>query len=572
MHIERHVFGSFTGYATLARSPGATSDDCRILESAAYSFGQSYDERFYKNLLQSPSYFTRVLRGGRRSLTRVLEGAPDDNGRPTLRMVSLILSKQDWDGQLCGDVGLLLADSRVWQWDGSGQIAAIDLPVLPPTHSIPRKYVPRVLALLSVIERGYTGRQGHVVTAGDISGQEMACLEMLIPPSARGDFTTAYRSLSPELPATVNCLATEAGSQNRITFRFKPDEGPLSPYSQYLHDSGLASGSIPLETIMAYTNFGKPPAQSSGGSADVSSYIPPTVVQRASIWPTIAVAMLAVLLSVGTFVATQLLSDSRIRDCEQRLARGEAANVSLKKECDSIAASNSDVNQKLQMAMAAVNKPVALPSQGPTTAPSQQGVASPSQPHDAKTAILEATTKRLDTDLKQTRDELKKLVEVFCKSRKARCAELSKEASDALARIDGDKKLPPAPTELISLQTHLAELTGEWTLEDNQKKSLEDLKKQIDAVVLPTACLGQVKRDIEMSERVRKSVVEAGDDGKTRDTKVALVMERSGESSNTLKNVPDQVRQINLKPQREEYQRRANELLKWAQEHTPKKK
>ncbi|MCY2924468.1 MAG: hypothetical protein NT031_03365 [Planctomycetota bacterium] len=531
------------------------------MESAAYSFGQTYDQRFYKTLSQSPAYFTRVLRGGRRSLTRVLEGGTDDNGRPTLRMVSLFLSKQDWDGQLCGDVSLLLADNRVWQWDGSGQIAAIDLPVLPPTHSIPRKYVPRLLALLSVIERGYAGRQGHVVTAGEFSGQEMACLEMLIPPSARDDFTTAYRTLSPELPATVNCLATEAGSQNRATFRFKAGQTPLSPYAEYLHDSGFASGSIPLETIMAYTNFGRSPAQPSGGSPEAPSYLPPTVVQRASIWPTVAVAMLAVLLSVGTLIAAMLLSESRIKDYEGRLQGAVADIAALRKECASAAASNAESVQKLKMDIGAINKTATQPPKASTAPSPQQGLTESLKPLEARAASLETATKKVEGDVSQIRDATKKLEDLVCKFRRAGFTELSRDASDALAHIDREKVLPANLAALRALQMHLSELVGEWTLEDSQRKLVVELKGHVDAVVTAAASLAKARNGIAQAERLRSSVRSA-DDEKSRDAKIAQILELSGEAASAIGMVPDEVRQIKLKPQKDECLRDASDLCK----------
>jgi hypothetical protein len=64
MRIERHVFGSFSGYTTLAKSAGVSLDDCRQLESTAYSFGQSHDRGFIKSLAKTPAYFTRSMTGG----------------------------------------------------------------------------------------------------------------------------------------------------------------------------------------------------------------------------------------------------------------------------------------------------------------------------------------------------------------------------------------------------------------------------------------------------------------------------------------------------------------------------
>lgn len=255
MRIERHVFGSFKGYTTLAASPGVGPEECRLLEGAAYGFGQSDDKRYLRSLRSSPAYFTRALRG-RRGVTRVLQGAPDDNGRPTLLMVTCLVGQREWDAELCGDVGLLLREDALWSWTPGEQIAAIEQAFPPPLSSVSRRSAGRVAALVSEIERRWNGGAGITVSAGEFSLDEMRAIEILIPPQARGQFTSAYRSLGAQLAVTVNALAAEAPAQ-KISFTAAAG-APATPskYATILLAAGLADGKLPIGEAMTYRGFG----------------------------------------------------------------------------------------------------------------------------------------------------------------------------------------------------------------------------------------------------------------------------------------------------------------------------
>jgi hypothetical protein len=269
LRIERHVFGSFSGYSTLARSAGLSADEARQLESSAYGFGQTSDRGFLKSLRKQPAWFTRSLRGGRRGLTRVLEGSPDDNDRPTLLMITAVVSQQEWDAELCGDLALLLNDAACWAWEGEQQLGTLERTYDLPCEEIPRKAVPKLLALISELEQKWAARQPILVSIGDYPADEISKLEMLIPAAVRGQFSSGCRSLSPSLAVSVNAMAAESDAP-KVTYR--PQHGAaLSKYAQFLAETSLANGNIPLAEIAGYRAFGQ-----GGGGVSAPVLSPPS--------------------------------------------------------------------------------------------------------------------------------------------------------------------------------------------------------------------------------------------------------------------------------------------------------
>lgn len=350
MRIERHVFGSKRGYTTLARSPGVSAEDCRIVEAAAYGFGQTYEKGFFRSLSRHPAWFTRVFAGGRRGLTRVLEGDVDDNNRPTLRLITVIMSQHDWDAQLRGYVAGLLETPSLWSWDGAATMAAVDMPAPGTFTPLSKGSIARVLAMLSELERRFAAKQSMVVSASEYSLDEVAALEMLFPPAVRSRLTTAYRSLSPQLPVVFNAIAPEAPSQS-VNFR---GDGPgnLSPYAAFLQPS-FSSGQLPLEQIMNYTHFGaSPAAQKNQALSTQLASQPITVIHRTNRLPLVAVAVLAVLLSAGAFVAGLMVNQPKIDSLQASLSqvsdeanRGQDDNA---KALDEQKASLSKLEKKLE--------------------------------------------------------------------------------------------------------------------------------------------------------------------------------------------------------------------------------
>jgi hypothetical protein len=255
MHIERHVFGSIRGYGTLARGPGLTDADCRPLVSL--SFGTPYDAAYPRSLNEKIAYWSRPLGDRRRAVTRVLPGKPDDAGRPTLLFVSCVVDVEDWDFALQGDALALLRVRELWEWNGAPELAALDIPEpTPGSWRFGDESVQRILGLVSLVEMSWRAKQPVIIRADQYSLIETATVERLLPPSIRGRYSAVYRSLSPELPATVNCLAVGVPLGSTGPSRYLAEA--QSPYARELELEGFGDGHEPNILLVGYERFGEP--------------------------------------------------------------------------------------------------------------------------------------------------------------------------------------------------------------------------------------------------------------------------------------------------------------------------
>ena len=94
MRIERHLFGSFDGYQTIAASPGIRPDEAA--ELSEFGFGQPSDQATLDGLAHRLCVLGRRLRSGRSALTRAFPGRPDDAGRPTVELRTMVLEPADF--------------------------------------------------------------------------------------------------------------------------------------------------------------------------------------------------------------------------------------------------------------------------------------------------------------------------------------------------------------------------------------------------------------------------------------------------------------------------------------------
>jgi hypothetical protein len=297
VHIERHVFGSFRGYGTLARSPGLSSEDARFLEGSAYGFGQTDDRNYLKSLNSSPAFFTRPLRGGRRALTRVLEGERDDNGRPTLRMVTAVVAQAEWDDELRGDVGALLRQRKIWEWTPGTPLESVDLAIDSSKGQVARKSAERIVELISELERTLSDAAAAIVISeNDFSSDEVCAVEMLMPKSVRPRFSSACRCLSTQIGVSLNCLATEASMQ-RLTYRHDPS-APSSPFGRFLWVNGLSTGMLPVSEAIGYRRFGTLDDRNAIGSAApvLPPPLPPPSERKPMFWAALGIGLVGAIL------------------------------------------------------------------------------------------------------------------------------------------------------------------------------------------------------------------------------------------------------------------------------------
>jgi hypothetical protein len=255
MHIERHVFGSVTGYATLACSAGLSNDERQQLESA--SFGTPYEPSYQASLTQRVACWSRPLRSGRRAVSRVLPGRPDDAGRPTLLFVTAVVAPEDWDFTLQGDVRPLLRRGELWKWDGAPDLTALDLPGLDPGPlRLSTDTAQRALGLVSLIELSWADRQPVIVRAEHYSLDDVALVERLLPAAIRRDYSAVYRGLNPDLAASLNCLAEGVPADTSNPARRL--NTAKSPYALRLASEGLAAGRTPEVLLVGCDDFGRP--------------------------------------------------------------------------------------------------------------------------------------------------------------------------------------------------------------------------------------------------------------------------------------------------------------------------
>ena len=113
--IETHVFGSKDGYETLSHSAGLSSIE--LAELDGLGFGQSSDPRVLAHLSTNPTALGRFLTSGRFAITRCVQGPPDDAGRSTFRLLTIVLDAHDYLSDVRHRLSSLLEDRTLWDVD-----------------------------------------------------------------------------------------------------------------------------------------------------------------------------------------------------------------------------------------------------------------------------------------------------------------------------------------------------------------------------------------------------------------------------------------------------------------------
>ena len=258
MKIQRHIFGSQKGYKTLAQTSSLDPRNLRRLES--FAFGQTARADYLESLTANPAYICRALDENTFTLTRVLPGAPDDNGRATLLLVSAILDTHEWICTLGGDPVALLARDELWAWTGQQTLMPVFLsPPKPMQLTLDGTAAKQVAILLSVIERAIASGKRVVIPHSPAATDEIfRATMMLLPDQVKELVSSAYRALNPEMHVDLCWLAESvwpaAGPENHI--HRLTDETPLTPYAIQLIRSGLADGRIAWDIVRTYQNFG----------------------------------------------------------------------------------------------------------------------------------------------------------------------------------------------------------------------------------------------------------------------------------------------------------------------------
>jgi len=335
MRIDRHVYGSISGYRTLAKSSGVVPADLSTLESL--NVGQSTDSSFMQSLASKPAYIAGSV-GSKRTITQIVPGAPDDANRPTTIRVSLLFSAADWDGALRGDAGSLIGNKKIWNWDGEAKLPSLNASLAgqgnPP---ISAESARKLLSLISLLEKSWRSRKPVILRESTLTLDEFRLLGMLIPPAARSSYCGVYRSLTAELPASLICLAQESPVRSSSE-HFRPgQEVELSPYAKALVGAGFGNGTFPFELIQSYRSFGMPPrkavSQTSRPTASSFSMPPQVIVERMPRAVLVILLLACVLLPVVSGLCTFIVMNKRhLRAMDNNRSGHEQAIIGIQDE------------------------------------------------------------------------------------------------------------------------------------------------------------------------------------------------------------------------------------------------
>ena len=128
-HADVHIFGSTSGYGTVAASRGVGDDERRELES--FQFGEaSTAERIAR--LETHAVMTgRALRSGRVAVSRMMPAGVDDAGRPTVEIITLLLSARDYEACV-GALPMLAERESFWREARAGAAGGARVPAVAP--------------------------------------------------------------------------------------------------------------------------------------------------------------------------------------------------------------------------------------------------------------------------------------------------------------------------------------------------------------------------------------------------------------------------------------------------------
>jgi len=226
-----HVFGSISGYTTLACDPGISPADREALE--LLGFGQTDDENYLSSLNDLPVALGRALPSGRYAVTRCFLGPADSAGRTTLRFISLVVDPQDWID--CVSVGLwsVLNTSQAWIWSDSNSRTHVRVEVIP--SELDRHWRNDLIAILSGWLHAASTKTVVACRDDERSRRLVAILPCLLPPSDRRMFRWGIGLLAPGSVADICTLSAIAETSSRRPVVWLPSQRvTAAPYAEAL--------------------------------------------------------------------------------------------------------------------------------------------------------------------------------------------------------------------------------------------------------------------------------------------------------------------------------------------------
>ncbi|MFM7260761.1 MAG: hypothetical protein ACKO3W_09175, partial [bacterium] len=174
-----HVFGSTSGYRTVAASPGVRADEVRELEH--FQFGEISTGEAIARLESQPTMTVRTLASGRVAISRMIPAGVDDAGRPTIDVITLLTDARVLDTDL-GAIERLASDATRWREAREKVRSGIDL----PSGATPSAD-PRAPALLRVLDAWmFAVRSGSVAVLPESAVADLfRCIATLDPSDRR---------------------------------------------------------------------------------------------------------------------------------------------------------------------------------------------------------------------------------------------------------------------------------------------------------------------------------------------------------------------------------------------------
>lgn len=194
MRVDTHIFGSFDGYRTIHSSEGIRRDEAEQLSE--FGFGQTSSQAAMDSLASIPCVLGRGLRSGRIALTRAFAGQPDDAGRPTIELRTLVFEPSDFERVRRG-LRAIIDDDAIWARQRIASARPVQLHEPRPRTPSPAAW--RVID--SIFD--YWGRKDVVFEVPRGAAGEEAIL---------GAVATVNREDLPSLRWGLNLLSTTAAA------------------------------------------------------------------------------------------------------------------------------------------------------------------------------------------------------------------------------------------------------------------------------------------------------------------------------------------------------------------------
>lgn len=236
-----HLLGSVSGYRTLACSSDVGRGEQDQLSVLTY--GQTDDPTVLAGFDRRPLAFGRPLASGRFAVTRCFAGGSDDANRPTLRFLTLIFSRFDYQAIARAGLESLVENESIWRSEAFHSGQPISVPV-PKTGSQSR---PDQLDLFTFDCWIQALASGGAMAA--LPNEAAMCARILRLPSLLADedvhrFSWGIRLLSPDTPVDLATLDRGASRTTRRRLIHRSNTSELHDRAVVFLSANLSRGEL----------------------------------------------------------------------------------------------------------------------------------------------------------------------------------------------------------------------------------------------------------------------------------------------------------------------------------------